>query len=57
MRRLLRKLIVAEIVAAIWLGAVADYWAAASGRRLGKFSGKFSGNNSETKSQTSEGAK
>lgn len=43
MRRVLRKLIVAEIVAAIWLGAIADHWSYAAGRRLGKFSGKLSG--------------
>lgn len=43
MRRVLRKLIVAKIVLAIWLGAVADSWAHRAGRRLGKFSRKFSG--------------
>lgn len=42
LRSLTFKFLVAEIVAALWLGAVADYWSHAAGRRLGKFSGKLS---------------
>lgn len=41
MRRLWRAIIVAEIVTALWFGALADLWASAAGRRLGKFSEKF----------------
>jgi hypothetical protein len=41
MRRLLRRLIVVEIVIAAHVGAFGDWWARHAGRRLGKLSAKF----------------
>ncbi|MGP3699007.1 hypothetical protein [Rhodobacter sp. NSM] len=38
---IMRKVLVAEIMAAIHLGAVADFWAAHARKRLGKLSQHF----------------
>ncbi|QCP84402.1 hypothetical protein EYE35_01530 [Cereibacter sphaeroides] len=38
---IMRKVLVAEITAAIHLGAVADFWAAHARKRLGKLSQHF----------------
>lgn len=45
MKRVLRAIIVAEIIVAIWVAVLADHWASAAGARLGKFSEKFRSTN------------
>ncbi len=44
MKRALRVLMIAEVIAAVRLGSLCDLWAASAATRLGKLSAKFPGN-------------